>query len=245
MLQMPEVSGKLVGGAIKHDVAMTAKLLQLVNSSFFGLRRHVSDPTEAVTLLGLDTVRSLVLTMQVFSQVMSSDVKRFSQDALLSHSTEVAALAKKLAVSEGLQRAEAEQVHLAGLLHDIGKLVLAVHRPEQFAEAIELARSDELSSDDAERQVVGAAHTEIGAYLLGLWAFEAPIVDAALYHHSPGRHCVSTFSAVTAVHVANAIVHAGAGMKDVAKLGLDDAHIDRLALGHRVVTWCEAHGRAA
>lgn len=243
--QMPDVSAKLIGESIGRDVAMTAKILQLVNSAFFGLRRHVGSPVDAVLLLGIDTVRSLVMSMQVFSQVSSSEIKGFSQDVLLSHSAKVAVVAKKITLSEGMQPEEAEAAYLAGLLHDVGKLVLAVKRPEDYARAIAVARSKQLSGEDAEQEVIGASHGEIGAYLLTLWAFETPIVDAALYHHYPGRSRTSRFSILTAVHVADAIVRQNHGAPQSDGLAVDHEYLDRIGLSDRIVAWCDTYQSAA
>lgn len=243
--QMPDVSAKLIGESISMDLALTAKILQLVNSAFFGLRRHVGSPTDAVMLLGMDTVRSLVMTMQVFSQVSHDEIKGFSQDALLSHGAAVAKVAKKIALTEGMQPDEVEVAYLAGLLHDVGKLVLAAKRPEEFAEALAVARSQHLSGEEAERQVIGASHSEIGAYLLGLWAFETPIVDAALYHHCPSKHRCRRFSISTAVHVANAIVHQDPNADHAAELDVDREYLDRIGVGNRLGAWQDASPCAA
>ncbi|MCH7546912.1 MAG: HDOD domain-containing protein [Planctomycetes bacterium] len=243
--QIPGVSPKLIGESISRDLAMTAKILQLVNSSFFGLRRHVGNPADAVMLLGMDTVRSLVMIMQVFTQVSQDEIKGFSQDALLSHSIAVATIAKKIAQTEGMHPAEAEDAYLAGLLHDVGKLVFAAKRPEEFAEALAVARSQHLSGEEAERQVIGASHSEIGAYLLGLWAFETPIVDAALYHHCPGKHGCSRFSISTAVHVANAIVRQDPNTNHAAELDIDREYLDRIGVGNRLGAWQDASPCAA
>ncbi len=243
--QMPEVSPKLIGESIGRDLAMTAKILQLVNSAFFGLRRHVGSPAEAVLLLGMDTVQSLVTTMQVFSQIAPDEIRGFSQDKLLLHSAAVATVTKKIALSEGLTHEEAEVACLAGLLHDVGKLVYATNRPEQYAVAIAMARSEQIHIEEAERCVIGASHGEIGAYLLTLWAFESPIVDAALYHHSPNRHGGSGFSILTAVHVADAIVRHNSTYNHTDKLNVDYEYLDRIGLVDRLSVWQEACSHAA
>ena len=238
--QIPDVSMTHIGGLISRDIAMTAKILQLVNSSFFGLCRHVGSPSDAVHLLGLDTVRSLVTAMQVFSQVVPGEIKGFSQGRLLLHSEEVALMAKKIALSEGLPHDMAEMAYLAGLLHDVGELIYAAKRPEQYAEAIALADSEHIHIEEAERRVIGASHGEVGAYLLALWAFEVPVVDAALYHHCPSKHNASGFSILTAVHVADAIVDLGRRSPGgSAEPDVDHAYLERIGLSERVVVWQE------
>lgn len=244
-LQGSEVSPKEIGEVISKDIAMSAKILQLVNSAFFGLRRQAATPAEAVVLLGLDTVRSLVLTMQLFSRVSKSEIKGFSEAALLSHSVFVAVVAKKIATAQGMQSAEAEGSYMAGLLHDVGKLVVASEMPEQFATVQVMARQDGLSWEEAERMVMGASHGEIGGYLLGLWGFAAPIVDAAVFHHRPGRHRSERFTVLTAVHIANAIAHQDPGADDLVGLDVDEEYLDRIGVASRVAAWRAASQCAA
>ncbi len=237
LLEDPDVTPKEIGEAISQDLAMTAKILQLVNSSFFGLRRHIGSPGDAVTLLGLDTVRSLVLTMQVFSQIAPDEVSSFSQDALLSHSVTVADIARKIDAAEDRSKKDAERAYMAGLLHDVGKLILAARRPREFSEALATAESESLSVEEAERRVIGATHGELGGYLLGLWAFESPVVDAATFHHCPGRHTSDVFTTLTAVHVANAISHHDSADSDEAELDVDMDYLDRIGISDRLPVW--------
>jgi putative nucleotidyltransferase with HDIG domain len=244
-LQSPNVSPKVVGESIGQDIGMVTKILQLVNSAFFGLRRRVSSPTDAVVLLGMDTVRSLVLTLQVFSQIAEGEVDGLSTDRLLAHSVAVAAVAKKIALAEGLAAEKAEEVYLAGLLHDVGKLVMATKRPAEFAEARTLATTSGEAEEEAERRVFGAAHSEIGAYLLGLWGFGSDVVDAALLHHRPSVGGASEFSATTAVHVANALARGLPTAGDAQCAGLDQEHLQRLGLSDRVDAWRDSSPAAA
>ena len=208
-LEMDDPSPKIVGEAISKDLGMSAKILQLVNSAFFGLRRRVTTPAEAVVLLGIDTVRSLVLTMQVFSQVAKNKESGFSQDALLNHSATVAVNAKKICEIEGMSQSDTETAYLAGLLHDVGKLVIATEMKFEHSEIQKLVKQSGISYYEAELQVLKVSHCEIGGYLLGLWAFEPSIVDAAVYHHNPNHCCADHFSIMTAVHVANALSYMG------------------------------------
>jgi len=206
-LQLPNVSPNLIGETIARDIGMTAKILQLVNSAFFGLRRHIVNPTDAVKLLGLETIKSLVLTMQVFSRVSSEECKCFSQDMLLAHSAEVAQIAKQITSSQTNDERLIEMSYLAGLLHDVGKLVLASQRPQQFCEAITITQNEDIPVTEAEERIFGATHAQIGGYLLGLWGFDPQVVDAAAFHHCPARSVHRNFCPMIAVHIANTLVH--------------------------------------
>jgi len=180
-LQSPDSSIQKVGEIIAQDVGMTAKILQLVNSAFFGLRRHVSNPSQAASLLGLETVKALVLSSQVFSQFEEKTLTGLRLEALWSHSLAVGALARRICIQQSAPLKVTDDAFLAGLLHDAGKLVLAANVPEHYIQALTLASQRGLHPCDVERGVMGASHAEIGAYLLGLWGLPDPIVEALAY----------------------------------------------------------------
>jgi len=117
----------------------------------------------------------------------------------------VGAFAKRIARAEGAEQKSADYALVAGLLHDVGKLVLAANLPEEYASALAFAAREGIGLPGAEYEVFGATHAEVGAYLLGLWGLPDPIVAATAFHHSPTRSQAKQFSPLTAVHVANAL----------------------------------------
>ncbi|MCA9280247.1 MAG: HDOD domain-containing protein [Phycisphaeraceae bacterium] len=236
-LNCEDATPQEIGEAIGQDLGTTTKILQLVNSSFFGLTRKVTTPSEAVLLLGMDTVRSLVIAMQVYSQVKGPAAPGFSERQLFSHSLAVATIAKQIALHECYPKKDVERAFLAGLLHDIGKLVLATYRSQEYAEVLDITRDGTITAEEAEHDRIGATHGEVGGYLLCLWAFADPIVDTAIFHHSPSRHDSSTFSELTAVHVANAIVNSDTHNDDTALAGIDKPYLDRLGLADQLASW--------
>src|SRR5581483_11879011 len=121
-----------VANVIIKDTAMTAKILQLVNSAFFGSRRRIADPKEAVLYLGFDTLKALTLAVKVFSRFTVSKSSHFSIDAVANHSVLTATLARKIGKPIGLTREQIEDAYLAGLLHDLGKLLLVDNLPDQY-----------------------------------------------------------------------------------------------------------------
>ncbi|MDQ2696580.1 MAG: response regulator [Pseudomonadota bacterium] len=246
-LQSPHVSLAAVADIVAEDPAMAAKILQLVNSAFFGLPRHVSDLSRAVAMLGLDTVKALVLTAQVFSRLDPGGLPTWSLEALWRHSTLVGALARAIMEAERDDQELLNDALMAGLLHDLGKLVLAANLPGIYARAMDLAQRERISLVAAERHLFGAGHPETGAYLLGLWGLPEPIIEAVAYHHEP-RHCGRPgFSVLTAVHAANALSHEFAldgrlstpdplDLGYLRALGLDGRVADWRALGHSFAT---------
>ena len=205
-LQSPNASLKAVGRVVARDTGMTAKILQLVNSAYFGMHQRVNDPVQAVIYLGLETIKALALSSRAFAQFERVNIGSLSLYALQEHSLLVAALARRIAESEQVERQVADYALAAGLLHDVGKLVLAVNRTELYNHAVELAESQRLPLFRVERELFAACHAEVGAYLVGLWGLPNPIVEALAYHHQPADHLGRQFNPVLAVHVANALV---------------------------------------
>ena len=197
-----EACAQDIADVITQDMVMTAKILQLVNSPMFALHRKVTNVAEAVTYLGLETVKGLALSVGAFSQFRNPRLSRFAEE-LNAHSLQVGFLAREITKSAQSTTATAADCFTAGILHDIGKLVLADNRPAEFQEALRNASANGLAAAGAEALVFGASHTEIGAYLLWLWGLPDPVVEAAALHHRPGP----AGGAVLAVHAADALIH--------------------------------------
>jgi HD-like signal output (HDOD) protein len=239
-LQDPEATMDAVGGIVSEDMAMTAQLLKLVNSAFFGLRRQVSSPAEAANYLGLDTIRSVVLLINVFSQYQSVKIEGFSLSTLGAHSLDTGVAAKGIAQLEGADRKLADEAFVAGMLHDTGKIVLAANFAWQYGDVLKLMRSDGFDQYRAEQRVFGADHAEVGGYLLGLWGLPVPVVEAIAFHHRPADVVEKTFSPLTAVHVANALVHfMGEADPVFPNRRLDITYLTGLGLIDRAADWLE------
>jgi HD-like signal output (HDOD) protein len=207
-IKQPESSLLEIGKIIEQDLAMSAKILQLVNSSFFGFFNNIDSPSRAVSLLGLDTVKALVLCVGVFSELHPSATKSFSANFLWRHSMIVAAYAKKIAQEEGDSKELIEQAFIAGFMHDIGKLLLFSAMPDKYTEVTDLAYTEHLSHCQSEYRILNATHGDVGAYLLGLWGLSGSIVETTAFHHNLDHYPSPTFCPALIVHVADAIFHA-------------------------------------
>jgi len=203
-LQSSDASIRRVGEIIAKDLGMTAKILQLVNSAFFGIPRRVSHPMDAVVYLGLETIQSLVFSVKAFSMFNTPVHKSFITQ-VWSHSLATSVLAKQIADGEHAGKSEADESFTAGLLHDLGKLVLANNLPKQYGEVIQHAAESGTALCTVERGMLGATHAEVGAYLLALWGLPDPIIEAIALHHRPGDCSKKVFSPLSVVHVANAL----------------------------------------
>jgi putative nucleotidyltransferase with HDIG domain len=235
-LRKDDASMEQIGEIISRDIGMTAKILQLVNSAFFGLPQPISNPGEAVMYLGLSTVRALVLSLQVFSQFKNPRLTGFSLDALADHCWKTAVLARRIARAESSDTKMMDQCFLAGLMHDIGRIILADGMPEQYTKVWNEAREKHLPLWQAEQAEFGATHAEVGAYLLGLWGLPNPIVEAVALHHSPCLCVVPGFSPLAAVHVANAFVHEKDGAP-AESVHIDMDYLTTLGLADRLAEW--------
>lgn len=233
-LQSDDASLQKIGEIIESDVAMTAKILQLVNSSFFGLIQHVSSPAQAAMFLGVDVIRSLVLTSGVFSQFDSEISRALNLDSIWTRSTRVGALAKRIAIEETGDKLLADYALMSGMLMDIGILVLAQNKPEQLKDTFARAREQGTPEWEAEREDFGHSHTEVGAYLAGVWGLPNPIIECIAYHHTPTEQAEERFSALAAVHVALGIVDAH-DTGDTPEI--DGAYLDKLGVAERLPEW--------
>jgi HD-like signal output (HDOD) protein len=202
-----------IAAIIAKDPGMTAKMLQIVNSAVIALAHRVSSPFEAVEYLGLGTVRSLVLSAHIFSCLGQTNLKGFSVNQLWNHSVGTGALARRIMQLEGAEAADADDAYTAGMLHDVGKLMLANSLPEQFQQALTLAAERQVPLHEAEAEVFGATHAGAAAYLLGLWGLPAPLVEAVAFHHTPRKSERPDFSPLTAVHLANVFEQEISGTK--------------------------------
>jgi HD-like signal output (HDOD) protein len=176
-----------IGEIIAQDFGLLPKLLQLVNSAFFGISHDVTSAIEAVQLLGVETVKSLALSIHVFSCFDNRRCPDISIDSLWQHSVATAALAKKVVELEQGDQQMAEAAFTSSLLHDVGKLLLATSLPAAFREAITLADVRQIPFWQAEREVFGATHADVGAYLFGLWGLPVAIVESVAWHHCPAQ----------------------------------------------------------
>jgi HD-like signal output (HDOD) protein len=239
-LRAEEPSMERISEIISKDIGMTSKILQLVNSAFFGLPQPIANVQEAVIYLGLATVRALVLSLQVFSQFEQKTIKGFSIETLAQHSWRVGVFARRIAEAERCDPKVDDQCFLAGLLHDLGQLILASGLPDDYARVIETARSRHQTIWEAEKIEFGATHAEVGAYLLGLWGLPNPVIEAVALHHRPGDASASAFSPVVAVHVANAFEHDQTGTHPQWPGNeINIAHLAALGLDGRVDSWRE------
>lgn len=234
-----DCSTRRIAELIRRDIGMTVKILQIVNSAFFGISRPISDARTAVDFLGLETIASLTLGVGVISQFEQRGQGAMFAD-LWAHSMSVGVAASNIAAIEKTDtRSDA---FTAGLLHDIGRIILAVNVPEEYRTACELFAAEHISMVDAETQVFGATHAEVGAYLLGLWGLPSEVVRAVAFHHDPLAVPGERFTALTAVHAANGILRKAHLEQDTCDTKLHLDYLSQIGLIERLPVWQEVFG---
>jgi len=249
MMQAGEPDLSAVGHLIKQDIGLSTKVLQVVNSAFMGLRRHVSDIVHAASLLGLDNLRRIVLMAEVFTPDEEQKVSRhINLDALWAHSMQVAEYARAIAEDCTSSKQLRSDTFTAALLHEIGRIVLASQLQEEFGRAHDLAVGGDLTLLQAERQALGSTHAEVGGYLLELWGLPEPVVEAVTYYSLPSRvpdefygldGATPDFAPLTALHVACHLAASATsgGNTHVEDMPLDTTYMERVGLLDRVEHW--------
>jgi HD-like signal output (HDOD) protein/CheY-like chemotaxis protein len=202
-LERESVSTQELARIIQQDIAMTAKILKLVNSTFFGLRRSIETPAEAITYLGVETVKGLVLVNGIFEQATPFQIPGFTLDDLWQHTLRVASGACRIARLETQDRSLQEEAFVGGILHDLGILILANRFRDAYGRIVGAVAGAGAALLDRERAEFQTTHPEVGAYLLGLWGIPAPICAIVRHHHQPDD-CGGTPSLpLLAVHAAD------------------------------------------
>ena len=238
-VEEPNVPLARLAAIIEQDVAMTARVLQVVNSAFFALGRELTAVEDAVSYLGINLIRSLILSIEIFEAFEGqASPDGFRLKALQSHSFRSACLARDLVETpDGRLTAFS-----AAMLHDIGRLVLSVSRPSFYDEVIPLQRERGIPLYQAEELIHGFSHAEVGAVLLASWGLPYSIVEAVAHHHHPGRAQEVTLGVVGAVHIADRIAHSqwrtSGGQSALGEeLGLDMAYLADVGAVGEIEKW--------
>jgi len=232
-----DVSVKEVAEVIAADSAITAKVLQIVNSSFFRLSKRITRIDQAVSHLGFMAIRNVALSVEVFSLWRRhSGLASFDPERLQQQAQEAAAVARALTHKTPL----ADDALLAGLLHNIGYGILMQECPQEMARVLQVARAESVPMHQAERMVIGASHAEIGAYLLGLWGLPYAVIEAVAFQHQPQLVQQKHFDVLAALSIAHALLPQATnafGFIESVSAGVDADYLSRL---HAPFDWAQA-----
>jgi HD-like signal output (HDOD) protein len=179
-----------------------------------------------------------VLSAHIFSCFERTNIRGFSMNRLWDHAVRSGLLARMIMRMERAEPSEAEDAYTGGMLHDIGKLMLAHSLPEKFQQTLQRMTERNSPFYEVETEVFGATHAGAAGYLLGLWGLPAPIVEAVAFHHHPERSDLRTFGPLTAVHVANVLEHELARTDPERRLvQINHDYIAAIGCEHRIADW--------
>jgi HD-like signal output (HDOD) protein/CheY-like chemotaxis protein len=237
LLDSEDASADRLAQVVRRDPGMTANLLKLVNSAYFGLRQRISDPGAAVAFLGLDTLKSLALLHGIFQQVKEV-APELNVQLLWTHSFDVAAASRQIAHLEGLDRTTQSDAFTGGLLHDVGLVILASSFRDAYRQIARDMATEPGGLIGAEVRHLGTHHGEVGGYLLNLWGLPEVVVRAVVHHHDPRPSDEGTLDPALVVLGAECIL-GGAG--DCRLFGLqgdpDPGQVERLLDPDRRRKW--------
>lgn len=229
-----DVGVQEIANIVAADPAIAAKVLQIVNSSFFRLARRITRLDQAISYLGFAAIRNIVMSVEVFSQWgREPSAQEFDPERLQARAQQLACAAR--ALSEGSPITD--DATLAGLLHNIGYWVLRQECPAELASALETARREAIPMHAAEKRLIGASHAEIGAYLLGLWGLPHSVVEAVAFQHATDQLPHPHFDALAALAIAGLTLQAHETHAPVGDEGSRETYLQSL---HAPFTWSEA-----
>jgi putative nucleotidyltransferase with HDIG domain len=204
MLRNYNASAKLLSDTIEKDQAIVSKILRLVNSAFFGFQSKINSISHALMVLGFNTVRNAVMSVSVIDALSMKNVPGgFDIREFWKHSIAVAVTSKRLA--EKTRLCTPDDCFIGGLLHDIGKIILAQFFSDIFIKILKLAHNEGRSFSSAEKEIIPIGHDQIGGYLAKQWNMTPDLVDAIRYHHS--RAAGYNIEFLVVVHTADYIVN--------------------------------------
>ncbi len=199
MVSDEDVTAVKLGRIIEKDQVLTSKLLKMVNSSFFGFPQRISTVSNAIVLLGFNVIKTLIVTSSIFEVMQASDIGLFEHS--LGCATAAGLVAKKLGIKNP------EEVSTAGLIHDLGKIVLRAEMPEEYDQVAETARQAKQYMREVEKEILGIGHGEIGGILARQWNLPERLVFPIEYHHRP--EASPDFAEVSAIiHFSDILIRA-------------------------------------
>ncbi|MBU8871310.1 MAG: HDOD domain-containing protein [Gemmatimonadales bacterium] len=230
-LNDPDVNFDQLAHVLQHDPGLTANILQLANSAYFGWSRSIKSVREAITRLGTDRVFQMVLCMSV-APLVRKPINGYDMDSngLWEHSISTAICAEQLAIALNLE--DTPEAFTSGLLHDLGKIVLGTFVEVDDEPIKEIVRSDNLAFNEAEQMVLGIDHAEAAGELLRVWNLPDEVVASARWHHEPSQAKAEHRQLTDLIHVADSLcIRTGWGMgQDGLLYKVDEEAFARLGI---------------
>lgn len=236
LLADDEISLEQLQDAVERNPAIVAKLMQIANSAYYGARGTVTSVGEAVSMLGLDTVRGIVTAAHLFEALPSRSTKELPVTELWNHCVSTAVMVRRIAWHVRASASVNRAAFTAALLHDVGKVVMSMAHGEDYAALRRRPETPQRPLWQEEERLFGHHHGTAGALLLELWGLPGVVVEAVALHHTPHRTREGTTTPLTLVHIANALVH-GDTPGASAEAHLDFNYMQRLLLPGKLDLW--------
>lgn len=231
-----EISFPRISEIISHDPSLTLKILQTVNSGFFGLPRRITNLVEALSYLGVNIIKSIIIYLNLYSfDKISYDLIHLINE-ISNHSLRTAIIGKEIARIENLDKYTTDDIFTACILHDVGKLVI-MKNPAYMQKLTEFMHSEESDWFEAERQLFHFTHESLGAYLLGIWGMPKTIIESAALHHNPGTITSDSINCLFVVYVANCFELYKEDKLDLDKLEIDFEYFERFYEREKLFEW--------
>ncbi len=240
-LAKPQVSAERIDRIVEREPGLAARFLQICNSSYFGVGSTVRSVHQAVQFLGFDTLKALALGFGIIGQLTRRTVGGRDVDAVVRHCLEVGSLARSIARSADLGQDAMDEAYMAGLMHDIGILVLAENLGDAYEAVLQERDRAGLDLSAAEAAAFGADHAAVAGYLLGNWGLPAAIVEAVAAHHGGCCRPDAPIDALLAVHVAEMLIEEAELLAPGDRIlggRLSDAVRANAAVSELLPQWC-------
>jgi putative nucleotidyltransferase with HDIG domain len=199
IIEKPRITLPEISNFISNDPALTTKVLKMVNSAIYGFPGRIASVSHATMLLGLNVIKGLLLGVSVF------ELMQKSMNGLYEHSLATAIASRVIAQKKGLK--EPEEVSVAGLLHDIGKVILMLEFQKEYEVALNEAQTKNISIFDAEKDQFNATHANVGSWLAEKWRFPRSLIEVIEFHHRPTL-AKNALVETAIVHLADILVRA-------------------------------------
>ncbi len=212
---------KKISEIISKDPLITAKILQLTNSAFFGFPLRVNNIEQAVNFLGINLIKSLILTIKLFKLIDEDGPKAKFYQSIWQHSNKVALMSKKIAKIKSFNKELQDDMFLAGLFHDIGKLILAENLDNYIETVNRTMQEENCSYVEAERKFLDTDHAHLSAYLLGLWGFPDPIIAPILFHHEDIPLRIENLSANNVLRISDSLINSSVPVEEISEVNFN------------------------
>lgn len=206
VLNNPESSANELSEALRHDQSLTSRVLRLVNSAYYGFPRKIDTLQKAVTILGYTSIQNIILVTKIFEAIRNGSKEHsLNRKRFWRHSLGCGVTAQIIGTKLGLK--DGEEIFLAGLLHDIGKVILDAFLFKEYSRVIEVSRGKNILLFEAEEQILGATHEDLGYRLAEEWSLPLNLTAAIAHHHDPVQAGDQMLIA-SLVHIGDILVRA-------------------------------------